>query len=381
MSWRDRLLPASFRGVPFEVAEAGGRFGRRTVEHVYPQRDRPFVEDMGRAAREIRVVGFVVGDDYFERRDALIAALEAPGPGLLVHPYLGELTVSAPSTDLTESTDEGGIARFSMSFIESGERAFPRVAAADASLVAAAAAEVAATAGAEFVDRWAVAGQPKWTATAATASLRLQVQGMRDALLGPASAAIAEPAALGQQLSALEDDAVSLVFAPVELAASIAAVLDEVGSLRALRLILASAGAADDDTNAEALTRLVMRQALAAAGQAAAVEPFAAYEDAVLVRDELAARADAELELADDADAFEALVELRTLVTRDITRRAADLARLQTITPPEVMTSLVLAHRLYGPDDVATRADELTTRNRLAHPGFVPTRPLLALTR
>lgn len=366
------------------MSETGGRFGRRQVEHEYPQRDRPFVEDMGRAAREIRVTGFVLGDDYFERRDALIAALEAPGPGLLVHPYLGELTVSARPADLTESTDEGGIARFTMSFVESGERSFPIVVEDDQTLVDAAAADVAEAASADFVSRFSLAGQPKWKATAATVSLRQQIQGMRSAFLGPASAGIAEPAALALALTTLEDEAVALVFTPVTLAIQIASVLDQVGSLRALRLILASAGSteADDPGGAHnALTRLVMRQALASAAKAAAVEPFAVYEDAVAIRDELATRADAELELADDADTFQALVELRTRVSRDITRRAADLARLQVVTPPETVPSLVLAHMLYGPEAVASRADELVTRNGLTHPGFIAPRPLLALTR
>ena len=64
MTWRDTLQPASFRGVPFEVDDMSAKFGRRNVEHAYPQRDRGFVEDLGRAGRRFSVVGFVLGDDW-----------------------------------------------------------------------------------------------------------------------------------------------------------------------------------------------------------------------------------------------------------------------------------------------------------------------------
>lgn len=44
MSWRDRLLPASFRGVGFWVDQAKVPVGKKGQLHEYPQRDLPFLK-------------------------------------------------------------------------------------------------------------------------------------------------------------------------------------------------------------------------------------------------------------------------------------------------------------------------------------------------
>ncbi|MFX9939048.1 DNA circularization N-terminal domain-containing protein, partial [Acinetobacter baumannii] len=64
MTWRDQLRPASFRGVPFHVTQATGTFGRRSVTHEYPFRDLPYVEDLGRRARTLRIEALLLGEDY-----------------------------------------------------------------------------------------------------------------------------------------------------------------------------------------------------------------------------------------------------------------------------------------------------------------------------
>ena len=85
------------------------------------------------------------------------------------------------------------------------------------------------------------------------------------------------------------------------------------------------------------------------------------------MRDELSDRLELEAETADDS-VYTALVDLRAATVRDLTARGASLAGLRTVTPAATLPALVLAHRLYGD---AARADELTLRNRLRHPGFV----------
>ncbi|MCV1299487.1 DNA circularization N-terminal domain-containing protein, partial [Escherichia coli] len=39
--WREKLLEASFRGVPFKVEEESAGTGRRVETHEYPNRDKP----------------------------------------------------------------------------------------------------------------------------------------------------------------------------------------------------------------------------------------------------------------------------------------------------------------------------------------------------
>ncbi len=123
MSWRDDLRPASFRGVPFKVLPLTTQVGRRTVLHEYPQRDKPYGEDLGKKARQYQVDAIVLGADYLTQRNRLIAALEAKGPGKLVHPTLGEMDVilTSPASVTEDFGKEGGSARFSMTFVEAGD--------------------------------------------------------------------------------------------------------------------------------------------------------------------------------------------------------------------------------------------------------------------
>ena len=126
MAWRDRYLPASFRGVRFEVADHSADIaGRRVQTHEYPGRDRPFAEDLGRRAKGFEIEGYIVGDDYMERRDRLIEACDKPGPGLLEHPYLGRRQVACIRCRVSERTSEGRMCRFSLQFGEAGRADYP----------------------------------------------------------------------------------------------------------------------------------------------------------------------------------------------------------------------------------------------------------------
>jgi prophage DNA circulation protein len=107
VSWRDDLQPASLNGVRFGVLGDEARFGRKTVLHEYPMRDKPYAEDLGRAARRISITGFLIEDSLVygggsvtAQRDALVAAAETAGPATLVHPTLGRLTVNLPEDGL-----------------------------------------------------------------------------------------------------------------------------------------------------------------------------------------------------------------------------------------------------------------------------------------
>jgi prophage DNA circulation protein len=91
MSWRDQLRPGSFRGAPFRIQGNDGEGGRRGALHEFPERDEPWFEDLGRAARRWTIEAIVIGENYLADLDALVAACEEKGPGTLVHPYRGTL--------------------------------------------------------------------------------------------------------------------------------------------------------------------------------------------------------------------------------------------------------------------------------------------------
>ncbi len=132
MSWRDELRKiASFRGIPFKVFSFSTSVGRRNIVHQYPFRDEPLIEDMGKDADEFSIDGFILANidndqNYFQERDALISALREEGPGTLIHPHYGELQVSlVGKANIAESFAEGGIARFTMVFVQSEVNEFP----------------------------------------------------------------------------------------------------------------------------------------------------------------------------------------------------------------------------------------------------------------
>lgn len=132
-NWQEHIHPASFRGVPFAIIDADGNFGRRQAVHEYPYRDTVWVEDLGRSTRRLTLNGFIIQSsliysaaDVMTQRDNLIAACESAGAGTLVHPTLGELTVSIPDggLKLRESKDSERVFEFSLTVIESGLRVF-----------------------------------------------------------------------------------------------------------------------------------------------------------------------------------------------------------------------------------------------------------------
>ena len=71
----DQYRQCSFRGVPFAVIGSGGRAGRKTAVHDYPFLDTPWVEDLGRAGRGVRVL--TCGQDLALLRGAVAGQWKA----------------------------------------------------------------------------------------------------------------------------------------------------------------------------------------------------------------------------------------------------------------------------------------------------------------
>lgn len=126
MSWPG-LPRASWRGIEFGVWDIEGSFGRATFTHDYPFRDSVWVEDLGRQARKLGLIGFRLGDDVAALEREMIDAAEEEGTGELVHPTLGSLTVTVTDFRSHIRHDLGRVVEFHFVFIESGERAFPAV--------------------------------------------------------------------------------------------------------------------------------------------------------------------------------------------------------------------------------------------------------------
>ncbi|MCH7902125.1 DNA circularization N-terminal domain-containing protein, partial [archaeon] len=123
--WRDGYREGSFRDVPFKTNSHQLTGGRRKQDREYAKRDQGNSEDLGKRLQKFTLEIFVLGDDYFSDRDALIKALETEGPGRLIHPYLGTISVQAGNYIMSETVGEGRVARFTVDFSESGQEVFP----------------------------------------------------------------------------------------------------------------------------------------------------------------------------------------------------------------------------------------------------------------
>lgn len=119
MSWRDELRPPSFRGVPFLI-EANTRFGgRRGFTYEFAKSERSLDEDLGRRVTRAGVSAYVIGDDCLDQADALEAALQTEGGGMLVLPTMGQAVMRCETYQRVEAKNAGGMVRFEIAFVRS----------------------------------------------------------------------------------------------------------------------------------------------------------------------------------------------------------------------------------------------------------------------
>ena len=396
-TWRDLLQPASFRGAQFKVESTSGEIGRRNVIHEYPQRDLPLAEDLGRKARGFTLEGFIIGEGYMSGRDELIGAVEKSGSGELVHPYRGRIQVVVVSCRVSESTAEGGMARFSLAFTESGETVNPPPRADTGAEIDYAAYAVQVEAEGDFFDNFSVEGLQDFVSTEAMASVTDALKAVQTAANDLLSGGLLPE--FTNQLFSMVNSASSLIRLPVSLAAglvnqvsALAGIannpLSALSGLRALFTygstatpvhnsippslaapnVIYTASRGQQAANQAAVIALIQRAAVIEAAKVSAKITPASYGEAITLRNELADKLEVLAETAPDA-VYLAMTALRIAVIVDLTTRAADLSRTVSYTVPGTLPALVVSHRLYG--DVA-RADSIVARNHIHHPGFVP---------
>ena len=118
--WSRTLSQASYKGVPFFVEDAAEEGGRNPVVHVFPNRDDPYIEDLGEEPRTFTVVAYVHGNAADAAALALVAALASRGPGLLSLPVRGPVMVQAQPFKRRDEKDRLGYVAFECKFIRDG---------------------------------------------------------------------------------------------------------------------------------------------------------------------------------------------------------------------------------------------------------------------
>ncbi|MFZ5746354.1 MAG: DNA circularization protein [Pseudomonadota bacterium] len=399
MSWQDAYRRGSFRGVEFRTSDSELAGGRRVAQHEFPLRDTPYNEDLGRRAGRFAIECWVAGADYFTARDRLIAALNGSGSGVLVHPYHGTLSVVCTDWTCRESTEEGGIARFSIEFREAGDRA-PAPAKDTANLAKSAAKDARVAAPVQFADRFSVQGATAFVEENAAkvidgAAAAIAIAGGLHGGFGPALAAFQArvgilPANLEQMLRAPLALGAAIVGAVQAVSALARTPQTAIGALIGLLQfgadlppVIGATPARDRErSNQDAVSDLVALAAAAELADVIAGTDFGSYQDAVAVRDQITERIDDRVVVAadrDDDEMADAFARLGDVIIADVTARGGSLSRVYAYTPAQCEPSLVIAHRLYGAVGTVAGADEIVRRNAIARPMFVPVAPIEVL--
>lgn len=221
----------SFRGVPFLISEsASQRGGRRTVKREYPRRDTGGADDLGRRLRERSFSCVVLGDDYLDQKDALIEALDAEGPGELVHPLYGTLQAQIDSWESKEDLSQQGVCTFQITFYPPLETTAPVESRDTARASSAAAGEAVSAASDDFSGFWDAVGLSVHDAQAMLAGCTQAVNAISETVSSTLSWVEGAQDILADCMG-LKNSLVDLINYPAELAGSFVTLIESIGDL------------------------------------------------------------------------------------------------------------------------------------------------------
>lgn len=403
MNWRDRLLPASFRGVGFWIDQAKTPVGRKGQLHEYPQRDLPFFEDLGQQAKTHDLTAFIIGANCLEQRDKLLQALEQ-GSGELVHPWLGRLQVKVGECDMTHTRQDGGMVTFSLKFYPDRPLPFPTATVSTQKVLLAKADGLLGSAVARFEQAMTLIK----AARIGIANLRNSLTGVYDVIKEQLKPLIAQYKQITELVRAVKE-------LPKEVAAEFKGLLGDIKELKefakegyrgviadvsqqieAIRKADAPKITTGKDTNAaaQAMANLVQDTLIVKVAQWVASMPVASTpvkltstpsldqqskqpvsRQEVPVTDDLQTLQKAlneVLQMAQDkADPghYQAIGDLKEALNGHFKAVASSGVRLVSKTFQETFPALVVAYQQFGD---ATRVTEVIQRNGLSHPGYSP---------
>lgn len=403
--WRDNLRKASFRGVEFEVDGRDLAGGRRLVLHEFPRRDEPYIEDMGRKRRTFTVSAYQFGNGYLEPRDALAEALEKEGLGDYVDPWGETRKVAVASYSCSERQRQGGYVAWRITFEEGTDAPGHRTGTDTAAVLRESAERSKIAVLADAIGRWRGTIAEAQAQAAQFLDPLLQGAGLLRQGVGLVNEIAELPGAVLGQLASLAllptagiDSLAALAALPETffglfdnlISLNVSGATGATGTSGSGRVQAAIAMAGKAGPTAGLPERVPMEQIVPAlAYKPENVRVLAETQIALGLLEAVNAAASTEFDTVDDAkdaeraicgglgalmltasdSVYTALSQARVALVRDIRTRSANWATLSAATPPQTMPALLLAYRLYG---TAARSDDIVTRNRLRHPGFVP---------
>lgn len=400
------LLPASYRGVSFHVPDTSTEVGRRVVEHLFPGIDRAAYDDFGRHPADVSIEGMMVGDDYIAQAKRLSAAFERAGPGTLLHPWLGGMTVMlVEPAEIAFSDRELRVARFRARFKKVGGGGGISAASTASQLIGAASSMAAASlslgaspASAELSSVRTLAAERSWRA--AVAAWAPSAGRLASVLARPLG--VLAPTAPGAYATALPSITAALIASvgamrptPAVSPAGDAAPALDVAPLTAMATSLAAASSLLATEAPAAADRAMLA---AGAGDAIATAMRISVHAAYTSRNEAADNrnricavvdhlVDSLSELASGpyaaaaSTALRSAIDARAALVADINEVIGRLPAVVAIATALPADAYQVANHLYGDDVAAIEAGYLSivARNRPRHPAYLPAGRIEAL--
>lgn len=387
MAWKDKLRPASFRGVPFFIDSSQFTGGRRVTFHEFPDRNRPFPEDLGKAGQTFKVEGHILGDNYFETKAKIMEAVEKEGPGELVHPYFGTLFVQCGSFSVDEDTKEGRIAKLSFLFYEGGDDNYPKAVDDKHAILGDKTANALANSKKAFDKKFSITGMPGFAVDSARGGVAKLADMFTNATKGAVTVA-EDVANLAYSIRNLKAEVNDLLQAPAKLSQRIldsfalleAALQLPKGKLKAFS-DFAAFGLTDppipgqtemrdrERDNNDAFTNFIREVGTAKGIESGADVEFESATEAAETREALADQVEIVITRTPDDDVFQSFKDLNAQMVKTLPDNDSDLPNIQQVQLKRTAPALVVSYDLF---DTIEAEEDIINRNKIRHPGFVP---------
>jgi prophage DNA circulation protein len=392
MAYKDDLLPASFREIPFYIKDTTMDFGQRVQVNQYPFADTPNTKNLGRRARQYTFNAYVIGEDYIIQRNALLNAIEDLNtPGILTHPTLGiKYVYATDQCQVNYSNQEGGIETFKLIFVEAGLDLFPSLGNNSQIQAAIEAAEAAEAIASDFESRFATKDYPSFVGNSAKDKI-----GDLTTLFGLAAQTGVSNQDKFSKFTALKNDFIENLNTNIsdpnkigggikDLSAALTDIYDSPNDAYNAQLALTNYGkdyydvavttptSQQEADNQNALVNIGQNLALTQLVASASKMTFESRQDAQVVRDQVCTIIQENLfRLAEQGndEQFGSLSDLRAKFVADITARSATLKNAYFIS---ITDSLPVAVFCYDQYQSLAQYDDLIKRNNIRHPLFIP---------
>jgi prophage DNA circulation protein len=386
ITWKDKLRKASFRGIEFKVDTSDLDGGRRVAKHEFPQKNIPFVEDLGGKLKTFPVEGYVIGDDYMTTRDLLIGALDQEGTGLLVHPYYGELNLQVEDWHVKNSASEGGMARFSMVFLQTEDIKYPTTANNNVEIL---------NAKADKLDESLAQNVNKKYKTNILSSYKKAVNCIKDTikslknLLSPIASLVNMAEQVSKDLNDIATEVMSLARSPLTLAYNLQNAIKSIQNIPEYAKDIMKAYSSlnkifseyyndtkEPTTKAEAINKVnnqSMKQLLcltiaSAMARTASTMAFTTYSEAQATQELIAGIIDEIIVDTDDDDIFQNAVDLKLALSQVLPPENQVLKNIVLYPVKDTVPSIVLAYDIYGNLD---NEQDILDRNTIENPATI----------